>query len=33
MAIAVLCSAMAALAPSAGTLLLAQVVLGIACSG
>ncbi len=33
MAIAVLGSAMAALAPSAATLLLAQIVLGIACSG
>lgn len=33
MAIAVLGSGMAAIAPSAGTLLLAQIVLGIACSG
>jgi len=33
MAIAVLGSAIAALAPSASTLLLAQIVLGIACSG
>jgi len=32
-AIAVLGSAIAALAPSAGTLLLAQIVLGVACSG
>ena len=33
MAIAVVGSALAALAPSAGSLLLAQIVLGIACSG
>lgn len=33
MAIAVLGSALAAMAPSAATLLLAQIVLGIACSG
>lgn len=33
MAIAVLGAAMAALAPSAGMLLLAQIVLGVACSG